>query len=185
MKLTYAVARKIFKKAKAAELRDFVADFNRFQWLHKMTDLNEICNFLGQIAHETLELTYREEIASGEAYEKRADLGNTEAGDGKKYKGRAWLMLTGKWNYKDFTRWYNLLFKDKEDFTTNPERIAQEHELCFIASVYFWRSKKIKPLAIQNDIDAVTYKINGGYTHLAERKRYTLLAYNVLSKQVS
>ena len=44
--------------------------------------------FLAQLAHESAELRYMEEIASGAAYEGRKDLGNTQPGDGKRYKAR-------------------------------------------------------------------------------------------------
>src|SRR5690242_19019623 len=60
------------------------------------------CAFLSQLAHESVELRYMEEIASGSAYEGRSDLGNTHPGDGKKYKGRGPIQLTGRANYRRF-----------------------------------------------------------------------------------
>ena len=47
-----------------------------------------ICAFLAQVGHESGQLRYAEEIASGAAYEGRKDLGNVHPGDGRKYKGR-------------------------------------------------------------------------------------------------
>src|SRR5437868_954534 len=44
--------------------------------------------FLAQLAHESVQLRYFEEIATGSAYEGRKDLGNTEPGDGIRFKGR-------------------------------------------------------------------------------------------------
>lgn len=64
--------------------------------------------FLPQLSHESAQLRYFEEIASGAAYEGRRDLGNTERGDGKKYKGRGPIQLTGHTSLKTFLRYLNV-----------------------------------------------------------------------------
>jgi putative chitinase len=59
----------------------------------------QLLSFLSQIGHETGGLYYVEELASGSAYEDRSDLGNTQPGDGVRYKGRGLIQLTGRKNY--------------------------------------------------------------------------------------
>ena len=55
--------------------------------------------FLAQIGHESGGLQFTREIAGGQAYEGRIDLGNTEPGDGPRFRGRGLLQVTGRSNY--------------------------------------------------------------------------------------
>ena len=66
----------------------FLPLLNQFMAKYAITGRMRECHFLAQIAHESGELRYTKELASGREYEGRRDLGNVKAGDGVRYKGR-------------------------------------------------------------------------------------------------
>lgn len=129
--------------------------------------------FLAQIAHESGQFRYFEEIADGSAYENRKDLGNVLPGDGKRYKGRGPIQLTGRTNYRDFGKELGL---DLE----NEPKLAAMPEVGFRTACCFWKRKGLNALADNGEFKAITKKINGGYNHLDERIKYYTIAKDVL-----
>src|SRR6185436_1802430 len=101
--------------------------------------------FLAQLGHESMSFRYMEEIASGAAYEGRKDLGNTHTGDGKRFKGRGPIQLTGRANYKAAGDALGV------DFINSPE-IAAFTEYGFRTAVWFWGTRNLNPLADVGDI---------------------------------
>ncbi|CAF1137568.1 unnamed protein product [Adineta ricciae] len=143
---------------------------------HINTAMNEgsinTCNrkaaFLAQIAHESSELLYMEELASGAAYEGRKDLGNTEKGDGKRYKGRGPIQLTGRANYRAAGKALNL------DLINHPEKVKTP-EVGFRTTVWFWTKHKLNELADKKTLQSfrlITRRINGGRMGEADREKY-------------
>jgi len=121
--------------------------------------------FLAQIAHESGEFRYLRELASGAAYEGRADLGNTELGDGIRYKGRGLIQITGRANYQ-------LISNDLGvDFISSPELLEQPQYATESAG-WFWDQKKLNRLADIGDFVLITKRINGGTNGLLNREEY-------------
>lgn len=128
-----------------------------------------LAHFMAQVAHESGGFRYMEEIwgptAAQKGYEGRANLGNTEPGDGFRYKGRGPLQLTGRANYRQFGRTIGI------DLERHPEIAAYPSMGLWVACQY-WADRKINALADADDVEAVTRKVNGGLNGLADRKAY-------------
>lgn len=129
-----------------------------------------VAAFLAQLGHESGDFRYFEELSSGDQYENREDLGNTQPGDGRRFKGRGPIQLTGRANYAAFTK--DIGSKYGMDFVKNPELVA-DPKWGFKASAWFWNKKFLNTFADKGDFQAITYRINGGCNGDADRdKRY-------------
>lgn len=134
--------------------------------------------FLAQIAHESGELRYVRELASGEAYDtgRLAEaLGNTpeKDGDGQRYKGRGLIQITGRANYKQCGKALGL------DLLSNPQLLEEPINACRSAG-WFWQSRGLNELADRAEFRRITLKINGGYNGIEERLRYYERALKVM-----
>lgn len=69
------------------------------------TTVDRVAMWMAQVGHESGGLLYLEEIADGSAYEGRPDLGNTQPGDGRRFKGRGPIQITGRHNYTKLSAW--------------------------------------------------------------------------------
>lgn len=126
-------------------------------------------HFLAQIAHESGGFRYVRELASGEAYEGRDDLGNTEPGDGVRFKGRGLIQITGRANYADCGAALGL------DLLAAPELLEEPVNAARSAG-WYWESRGLNELADRGDARAITRRINGGLNGLQDRLSYLQLA---------
>lgn len=96
------------------------------------------------------------EYASGAAYEGRADLGNTLAGDGVRYKGRGYIQLTGRANYRAYGSAAGV------DLVAQPER-ANDPAVAAEIAARFWLVSGAAGAATRGDWLAARRRVNGGY----------------------
>lgn len=123
--------------------------------------------FLAQAAHETAGFKTLTEYATGDAYEGRKDLGNTQPGDGRRFKGRGIFQITGRSNYKTASRH---LFGD-DRLLDNPELLTDPTN-AVRSALYYWQYKGLSDLADKGDFKAITKRINGGLNGWADRLSY-------------
>ena len=133
---------------------------------YDITSRLRIAHFLGQTCEELAGYRTTEEFASGREYEGRADLGNTQKGDGPRYKGRGLLQLTGRANYADYGKALGV------DLVNNPTLAAQPALSLKIACEY-WKRHNINADCDRDDVQAVTRKVNGGLNGLSDRITFT------------
>lgn len=137
-----------------------------------------IAHFFGQVAHECAGFRTTEEFASGRAYEGRQDLGNTEPGDGVRYKGRGLIQLTGRANYRDVGRRLQLPLEDQP-------HIAAEPVTSLKIACEYWKKRDINDSADEDDLIRVTRKVNGGLNGLEDRRNYLAKAKQALATRES
>ena len=167
-------------------------------WMNKLCPSYEIDtareygHFLAQACHETDHFKTLREYASGSAYEGRADLGNTQPGDGIRFRGRGIFQTTGRANYLQLG-----IKKGRRDLFINTPELLEQPEYAVWSACEFWKTRGLTDVANHADTDVLKKKyrgniidvspveyisltINGGYRGMEERKKFYALAQQVL-----
>ena len=134
-------------------------------------------HLLGQLKHESGDFNYMEEMADGSAYEGRKDLGNTQKGDGKRYKGRGPVQVTGKDNYrKIYKEFFIPNGLGEYNIVENPE-LGSDPRIGSLMSIGWFlvtpNGKKALDAANNHDVEGLTKAINGGLNGFTDRKNRT------------
>lgn len=98
----------------------------------------------------------------------RKNLGNTQPGDGWKFRGRGLKQLTGRDNYRRFSR----AWLGDESLLDNPDRVGNP-DGAVASAIWFWKANGLNEAADRGSVDAVTKVVNGGTVGLADRKTWT------------
>lgn len=126
--------------------------------------------FVAQLALESGEFRYMEELGTGAIYEGRKDLGNTTPGDGPRFKGRGPIQLTGRANYRKAGVALNL------DLEKHPQ-VVSVPSIGFRVAGWYWRLHGLNELAdacamSSTAFDAITRRINGALNGKPQRDAY-------------
>ena len=176
--ITDAMLRSIMPNLPAAKRQLYLPYLNKAMREFEIANYLRASAFLAQLAHESAELRYFQEIASGKAYEGRKDLGNTKPGDGVKYKGHGPIQITGRANHAACGKALGL------DLINNPTLITQPPN-AFRSAGWFWDSRGLNALADQRLFKAITKKINGGFNGLADRQKYYDRALRIIPEDLN
>ena len=152
----------------------YVPIINKWSPTFDITTPQRMAHFLAQIAHESGELRYTKELASGRAYEGRKDLGNTKKGDGVRYKGRGLIQITGRANYKKYADFCGFDVVAKPELLELPLGATK-------SAMWYWQTHGLNQQADKDDVLTITKRINGGLNGLASRKAYLARAKQVFN----
>jgi predicted chitinase len=171
--LSESQLRQIMPNLSAAKLTPLLPHLNGAMVEYAINTPARAAAFVAQLAHESGEFRWMEEIwgptSAQRRYEPPADLakrlGNVQPGDGKRFKGRGPIQLTGRANYQRFGKLLGI------DLVAAPERAAAPDVAFRIAALY-WANRGLNELADSQNFREITRRINGGFNGLADRLRY-------------
>ena len=156
----------------------FVSALNTAMNHYQIVGTKRVAAFIAQIGHESGQLRYVKEIWGPTKfqakYEGRADLGNTVAGDGSRYRGRGLIQITGRANYAECGEALGL------DLISHPELLEKPQHACMSAA-WFWASRGLSTLADAGSFSKITSRINGGQNGAADRQVLYARALKVLA----
>lgn len=161
---------------------------------YQIDTAQEYAHFLAQACHETDHFKTLREYASGSAYEGRADLGNTQAGDGVRFRGRGIFQTTGRANYLQLG-----IKKGSRDLFINKPELLEEPEMAVWSACEYWLTRNLNDAANHPDSDRlkkkykgavldlspvefISYTVNGGNRGLEDRKAFYAKALGILSE---
>jgi putative chitinase len=178
--------RQIMPNVSAAKVDQLLPYLNSAMQEYGINSAARASAFLAQLAHESGEFRWMEEIWGPTTAQRRYEpvtelarrLGNREPGDGKRFKGRGPIQLTGRANYQRFGELLGV------DLVSQPERAAQPDVAFRIAALY-WMSRGLNELADREDFREITRRINGGFNGLTDRIKYFDRARKALATWVS
>lgn len=156
----------------------FAPVLNTAMQRYQIVGTKRVAAFIAQIGHESGQLIYIRELwgptPAQAGYEGRKDLGNTEAGDGFKFRGRGLIEVTGRANYAACGEALAL------DLINHPELLEQPQYACMSAA-WFWATHGLNTLADTGSFTAITQRINGGQNGAADRLSLYNAALKVLA----
>ena len=134
-----------------------------------ITDTTQFASIMAQCAHESGNFKYLTELGQDSyfaKYEGRKDLGNTQPGDGLKYKGRGFIQITGRDLYTKAGAYVG------QDLVNNPEIAAQPQIAAKLVLYFLFEYKKGRTVGVNwDDLTAVTRIVNGGTNGIEDRRQ--------------
>lgn len=114
------------------------------------------------------------ERIANRVYANRMGNGDESSGDGFRYRGRGLVQLTGKNNYRAFSRWIG------KDCVAEPDLVADR--FAAHSAVFYWESNGLNALADTDNLKTITMRVNGGLNGYDDRRNLLMKAKRALSR---
>jgi putative chitinase len=108
---------------------------------------------------------------------KAGALGNTQPGDGFKFRGRGLKQLTGRQNYARFAKDYDMTADEAAEW-------IETKDGALASALWFWNTNNLNPVADTGDVAALTKRINGGDIGLTDRRLRFSVAMQALTGEI-
>jgi putative chitinase len=152
-----------------------ILDLNTCISKFNINTISRLRHFISQCSHESGAGKWMKELASGEAYEGRKDLGNTQNGDGVRYKGVGFIQVTGRYNYQQFAN-----FIQDSKVMNGVNYVAEKYP--FTISGFWWMTNKLNELCDSGaTCRQISARVNGRdpANGLVDREKYYQLCCDV------
>ncbi|ALU42132.1 glycoside hydrolase family 19 protein [Pseudoalteromonas rubra] len=197
MQLKQSLIKDIMPHASVDNIRYYLSALNSVLPEYEITTPLRVAHFLAQIGHESGSLKYKQEnlnysavalrtvfgkyfddetiaadyarkpeLIANRVYADRMGNGDEASGDGWRYRGRGLIQLTGKSNYQRCSEAIG------QDLLSHPELLCSEPDVAVRSACFYWQSRKLNRLADQDELVAITRKINGGIHGLEDRAAF-------------
>lgn len=168
------LAKAMDNRVSMARYEELAPAFNRALIQAGCTTVLRVTMWCSQIGHESGGLKWMEEIADGSAYEGRKDLGNTQPGDGRRFKGRGPIQVTGRFNYSRLSQWAH-----QQGYVGSPTKFVDEPTLLslpeygFLGAVWYWVvARNMNAFADAENLIGATQAVNGGQHGIDDRRKF-------------
>ncbi|MFA8451693.1 MAG: glycoside hydrolase family 19 protein [Bacteroidales bacterium] len=167
-----------FNKAYAEEnlnysVKGLICTFSRFVGDKRKSDQNKNLFFADDYGRKEGQKAKKKEIGNI-AYYNRIGNGDLSSGDGYEYRGRGIFQLTGKYNYEQFTKYYQKNYDKEMDFVKNPELLCTDYEITVLSALWFFKNNVMKKLSINKNTTSnqVTAIVNKNTNSYLKREKY-------------
>ena len=169
-----------FNATQRGNAQSVIDALNAYGALVGLLQPHRLALYLSRLMHESGGFLHDREIwgptPAQKRYGGRKDLGNTQKGDGSRFRGRGPGQLTGRANHRAFSKWAKRIDPNAPNFETNPQKVNTD-PWEGLSAIWYWDEgnpdkRSLNRLADIGDIENITRKWNGGLNGYADTLRY-------------